>query len=1395
MQRIFCIILFTFILLFNLFAQNDLFENTIFEHTSISEGISQSTINTIIQDNIGYIWLGTHDGLNRYDGYDFLVFKGEPQNINCLSNNQVISLCSDVLGNIWVGTLGGGINIYIPERNIFLNYRNSPKLFEGIDDKEIWLIYKDFTNKMIIGTSNGLFYSLVYRDKEGNIHTEFHKIVSSDNNNNQIWIRSITQTPDAFIIGGLNGIYTMNSDFSTFKKIDIKELNRRMILSICRQSKNVFWVGTIEDGLYKITFEDIKSGKINKIERLLDVNHKLHLPLVRIESLHIDELDNLWIASRQGLGRINLKNNKTYVFYNKLGDNTTISDNRTSYIFEDRKGVLWIGTESHGVDRLDLHSKKFVTIRHLPQQTNSLSDNFVYGIHSSGNDKIWIATDGGGIDLLKFDSKNISIIHPEWNKNLINKNIISIYEMKDGTLCFGSSVNALGKIKNSQIQYMPLQGYIFSIYEDNKHNLWVGTWGSGLYIYSSKDNKFYNYRKENDNKKSISSDIVVAIYEEKNHQMWIGTKGGGLNKVTSDVSKIENLEFNSYTNSYDDTSSISHNDVYSILRTRDGDMWVGTGAGLNKLDFNSTSDSNTIRFKSYMEKDGLPNNIIYGILEDNSGNLWLSTNKGLSKFKPKTKQFINFDIHDGIQSNEFHINSYFKDTKGRLFFGGVNGLTFFEPDSIKSNNFIPKVIFTQIKIQGKVINVDEQVNGRVLLKKNISYADRIIITYNDKEFTIEFSTDHYSIPEKNKFRYRLLGFNDNWQEVSYKHRSVTYTNLSQGEYIFQVLASNNDGQWATKPTELIIKVLPPPWLTIWAFIIYAIVIISAIILFKKYTLINVNRKHQLVIDSLEKSKIEELTKMKIQFFTNISHELRTPLTLINNPLEELVNNKKIDSGIKKELSVIQRNVGRLLQLVNQLLDLRKIDAGELKLKIVETNLISLILEIIESFEQYALKRNITINTIYKDQEILLWLDREKIITVFFNLLSNAFKYSPDNSNISIEVVYDSKQKDSGATSYVEIAISDEGIGIEKEYLPHIFDRFYQVEGVHQKGKSGTGIGLAICKEYIEIHGGYIKVDSEVGKGTTFRVFLPVRKDQLSNYIEITENEQILLNETAEASSQLLSTLKATLDNTIEGEGSKKSILIIEDNIDLLHYLSARFSSKYIVYTAENAVKGLKLAYEKNPNLIITDIMLPDEDGIEICRKIKNDIQTSHIPIIILTAKSTIESNIEGLEAGADVYIKKPFNMDVLKAQVKATIESREKLRLNFTKNIILQPKEIVATSLDERFMIKLMDVIEKNISNPDFGIRHLTDAMNMSHSVIFRKIKALTGSNVIEFIRSVRLKKAAQLLTKQKLPVTEVSIMVGFNDPKYFSKCFIKEFGMSPREYMKTTLNNDNLTN
>ncbi|MCX7987068.1 MAG: ATP-binding protein, partial [Bacteroidales bacterium] len=511
------------------------------------------------------------------------------------------------------------------------------------------------------------------------------------------------------------------------------------------------------------------------------------------------------------------------------------------------------------------------------------------------------------------------------------------------------------------------------------------------------------------------------------------------------------------------------------------------------------------------------------------------------------------------------------------------------------------------------------------------------------------------------------------------------------------------------------------------------------------------------------------------------------------PLQDLINNKKIDSNIKKDLTIIQRNVDRLLQLVNQLLDFRKIDSGELKLKITQTNLIELLSEICSSFEQYATSRNISLQYLHKDEEIILWLDREKIITVFFNLISNAFKYSPDNSTITIEIERKTTEgKD--VDSYVEVRVIDEGIGIEKEYLQHIFDRFYQVQGHHQRGKAGTGIGLAISKEYIEAHSGTITVESVPGQGSTFIVSLPLRKEQLSDFIELS-SDSLSEKENKEATAQLLNALSATIESGWSATSNevKKSMLIIEDNTDLLHYLANRFSGKYHVTVADNGMRGFQLAIEKNPDIIITDIMMPDMDGITLCKKLKNDLRTSHIPVIILTARTTEESNLEGLEAGADVYIQKPFNFEILKAQVKSLIDSREKIRINFTKNIILQPKEIVATSLDERFMMKLMEVIEKNIANPEFGIKDLTDEMNMSHSVIFRKVKALTGSNVIEFIRSVRLKKAAQLLQKQKLPVSEVSLMVGFNDAKYFSKCFIKEFGVSPREYAKGIMNENQL--
>jgi signal transduction histidine kinase/ligand-binding sensor domain-containing protein/AraC-like DNA-binding protein len=1361
-------------------------ENITFEHSPLSDGLPQTSVNTIVQDQVGFIWLGTHDGLIRYDGYEQRVFKGEPNNPNSLSNNQIMSLAVDKHGRIWIGTLGGGINILLPDRNKIINIQNSPDIFQKIRNNEIWKIYVDLFDNVWIGTSDGLFKAEI-KEKDNNItQIRFREFSYKSNNDEHFWVRSIIQSSDhIYLIGTISGLYRLDIYENIIKPVNIPIVQYKMVTTICEGKYSDMWLGTIEDGIYHITF-DKQQNKVIDIDDLASRGSKIYLPLKRIEQMIVDRFGNLWIASRQGLGKINLYTSDYTYYCNDMNDQTSLSDNRLGSVYEDRSGVIWIGTESKGVNRLDLYQKKFITIRQTSKVQNSLSDNYISAIAGKKNGRIWIASDGGGIDELQVsEDGDYKIIKPAWNNQLLNKNIISVFESDDENLWFGSTRNSIGKVnlKTGVVNYTYLFGYVFSIYEDSYDNIWFGTWGSGLYRLDKKTGEISNFKKIYNDSTSLGSDIVISIYEDNNRQLWIGTKGGGLCRLVSN-NDDNPVRFESYINRFSDSSSLSHNDVYCILQSSKGDLWLGTGAGLNKMIVEHTPKGTKVYFKSFMEKDGLPNNIVYGILEDKEGNFWMSTNKGISKFNPNTLKFKNYDIHDGIQSNEFHLNAYFQDYKGRIYFGGNGGVTFFDPASIQSNPFIPNVIFTSLKIQGNEVKVGQQVNGRVVLEKDVNYSNRIVLNYKDKEITIEFSSSHYAIPEKTRFRYRLLGFNDNWQEISSKYRSITYTNLSQGEYVLQIMASNNDGIWPSRPKELIIKVLPPPWLTIWAFMGYIILFFLAVVLFKKYTLIGVNRKHQLVIDSLEKNNVEQISKMKINFFTNISHELRTPLTLISNPLHDLINNKKVDDFVKKELLVIQRNVDRLLQLVNQLLDFQKIDAGELKLKISQTNLIELLDEICQSFAQYAASRNINLNYIHKDEEIFLWLDREKIITVFFNLISNAFKYSPNNSNITVEIKR-MLPKNENAESEVEIKVIDEGIGIEKEYLSHIFDRFYQIQDPSQKGKAGTGIGLSVSRDYIEAHGGSIKVESVPGQGSTFSVILPLQKEKLTDVIQIP-NDQII-NEIELNTSQLLNTLSATLDSNMNlaDNSSRKSLLIIEDNNDLLHYLADRFSSKYHVFVANNGSKGLQLAIDKNPDIIITDIMMPEMDGLTLCKKLKNDLRTSHIPIIILTAKTTEESNLESLEAGADVFIQKPFNIEVLKAQVKSLLESREKLRLSISKNVILQPKEIVATSLDERFMMKLMEVIENNIANPDFGIKNLTDEMNMSHSVIFRKVKALTGSNVIEFIRSVRLKKAAQLLQKQKLPVSEVSIMVGFNDAKYFSKCFIKEFGVTPREYAK----------
>jgi len=1378
------------------------------------DGLSQSSVNCILQDKKGFIWLGTRDGLNKFDGYSFKSFKNEPNNPASISNNEITCLCQDDSGLLWIGTRGGGLNIYDPHSESFVRFQNRQNDPGSLKSNVVLSIFIDSKNNTWIGTTNALYKAVRINTKDSIINLSFVN-VSKDIKVYLVpgfSVRNINESRNGnLLIATESGIYLFNTSTYHFKELGIPNVNDYFFTCSYQQSNNILWLGTFDAGILKVIFERNEESRIVKIERFdRSIAGFKHLNHNRVDALLADRFNNLWIATRGGLVRLNLNTNTKSVFSSDPFDERSISDNKLNSLFVDRTGVLWIGTESQGVNKYDLYKKKFYHFKSIPGNANSLSNNVVSAIYGGQKDIIWVGTDGGGIDKIDFSNFNSpQFTHYKNNPNtpgsLLSDNILSLYQDKQNTLWVGSSCNFLIKMNNGRFpcKNMTINGYIFAIMEDNLGNLWTGNWNYGLNRIDKLSGTFKNFRHIDSDPNSLSFNAIFSIYQDKDRSIWVGTKGGGLNKFIDPNANPEEAKFKIYKNDPNNPSSISHNDVYCIYQDKSGVLWVGTGGGLNKVIYIIKDNRPELTFKSYLEKDGLPNGVIYGILEDNSNNLWLSTNKGISQFNPFTEKFINYDIHDGLQANEFHQNASCMDSKGRIYFGGINGINIFIPDSIKTNPFQPQVVITNIKIMGKPAEIGKKLNGKIILKNSVTETNNIQLTFRDKEITIEFAALHFADPKKNKYKYRLIGFNDQWQEISSQARSVTYTNLDNGNYVFNVIASNNDGKWNEVPTSMNIKVLPPPWKTVWAYFFYFLIIVLLLLIFRKYSLIANEEKNNLKIEHIERTKLEELSRLKIQFFTNVSHELRTPLTLINSPLEDLLNYKKTDNYIKQQLNLMHRNTNRLLQMINQLLDFRKIDSGQLKLKISEINLIELITDIYISFSQHAKARNINLHFMHQDENIQLWIDKEKIATVFYNILSNAFKFSLDKSSIVIEVSIAEKSKSllyplkkffgratSNQLQYVVTEIRDNGIGIEKQHLEKIFDRFYQVSEKENQKFEGSGIGLAIAREYIKMHGGLIEVDSIAGEGSSFKVSLPIGKKHLDatnvTFIEqhdSTNTIDTLLQSIQKASAEEEKVEAELLTDSDQNNLSKLLILIVEDNIEMLEYIGSKLAPKYKIIKASNGAKGMEMAIEKNPDLIIADLMMPEMDGIELCKRIKTDINTSHIPIIILTAKSTEESVIEGLETGADVYISKPFNFEILKAQIKTLLDSRQKMRLNFTRQLILEPKVVTITSTDERFLQKLMDVVEHNLGDVNFGIKELTQSMGMSHSVIFRKTKSLTGLNVVEFIRSIRLKKAALILKKNKLPISEVSYMVGFSDPKYFSKCFIKEFGITPSEY------------
>ena len=914
--------------------------------------------------------------------------------------------------------------------------------------------------------------------------------------------------------------------------------------------------------------------------------------------------------------------------------------------------------------------------------------------------------------------------------------------------------------------------------------MWLSIHGGGVDMFNPKTEKVIHYKHDSNNASaSILSDWTFTALCDKQDNIWVATIAG------VSVISAKNGVIKQYTSNNKEGHNLSTDLALIIFVDSKNFVWIGTSDGLNKL------DPQTGVIRKYFTKDGLPGNLIIDILEDKSNNIWISTTNGLSRFSPGDGTFKNFSVRDGLSTMEFNKFASFKNKKNEMYFGGRDGLTRFNPDSIKINNFRPPVYITDFNLFNQSVQVKkDKISKGFSIPKQIMFCDEITLDHDQNEITLEFAALNYLNLEKNLYKYKLEGFDDHWSIPGHK-REVTYTNLDPGEYTFRVIASNNDGIWNTQGASLKIIVKPPFWKTNWAYAVYFAFIIFLLYVFRKFILHEADIKRKLELEELEIQKLHEMDLLKMQFFANVSHEFRTPLTLIIGPIENLLRDIK-DDFKQVQLKIIHRNANRLLRLINQLMDFRKIEEARLELNPTKNDIVLFIREIVDTFNQDAVQRNINFEFKYTHSSFEIWFDTDKLDKIIYNLLSNAFKFTRDGGTIEISIdltctsntrgISRQNNKFLSGDKIFKIIIKDTGIGIPKDFQSKIFDKFYQVKNT--LNKQGTGIGLSLTYELIQLHLGEIIVESTPDIGSEFTVILPlwIEENELPHLADIDEKKKMIHSGKEQ---------KITIDEKIEPvelneepavlKDKLPKILIVEDNADMRTFIKNEFKASYNVLEAHDGVIGLQKALEEIPDAIICDVMMPGKDGFKVCCTLKSDERTSHIPIVMLTAKSSEQHTIEGFESGADDYVAKPFSSAVLKARIKNLIESRILLRKKFTTEPFATLTEISPSKTDEMLFKKAYAIVEKNLNNANFEVNDFAFEIGISCTQLYRKIHAISGQSVKEFIRIIRLKKAAELLVTQENNISEVAFSVGFNSLSYFTTSFTDYFGMNPSKYVE----------
>ncbi len=1388
-------------LLINVIVNNGFSQKSqyIFNQITIENGLSNNSITCILKDSRGFIWIGTTDGLNRYDGYSFVIYKNNPLDSNSISDNFISSIIEDFSGNLWIGTQGGGLSMYNIYNEQFKAFYYDPGDVQSIPSNFIFhhnSLLPDNDSILWVGTNNGLcsydfndglFKRRPLSGEEG--QTEFKDIrVIFEDEKNILWIGTNS---------GLVKYFKNSGNIKIFKnqKNNLKSISNNIITCISEDnSGNELWVGT-EDGLnifnkgtgeFKRYFS--KKGNTNTISDN------------SITSIIKDETGNFWIGTKSGgLNKFDVSSKLFTHWKYDLTNPEGISDNYVDYLFYDRGGLLWIGTVNKGINLLDIKEKQFKLIRNDPANPNSLSYNTIRAIYEDSEGIIWIGTYGGGLNKYYKDNFTHYLHHPE-NINSLSHNIVTtIHEDISGNLMVGTWGGGLNKLdkKSGKVtrNMLEVPEFVSDIYEDNNHRLWIGCNG-GLYVYDQEDKSLVRFDSEQDIKRKLTATSINKIVRDYLGNLWIGTFDG-LNKIVFKPNSPLLDTIIHFAENPSDINSMSDNRIITLYEDSKGNLWIGTYAGgLNKLKSNNsdTAKNLSVQFTYYTDEDGLSGNTIYGILEDDNGYLWISTNQGLSKFNPVEETFYNFDVVDGLQGSQFYWRACMRSRSGEMYFGGINGLNVFNPSDIKLSGGFPKVLITNLQLFNKSVKVGKRDEGRQILFKSIIFTDKIKLTRKDYAFAFEFAALTFKSQNKIKYAYILENFDDNWINTDAMKRYATYSHLRPGDYTFKVKSTNKDGIWNNDVTEIKITVLPAYWETIWAFFVYGIILLLLLYYFRSQVLARAKYRHNLQLERIEREKAEEYNDMKLRFFTNISHEFKTPLTLILGPINKLLSLHKLDSKIKEQLSLMHSGSKRLLRLVSQLMEFRKVETGHLELKISKNDIITVLKDTAFSFKSKSIQNKIKYSLKIPVKSAFVWFDQNVVETIVYNLLSNAFKFTPENGKIRLSLKFMNEkgeiiipnQKDE---RFLQLKVSDTGIGISKERIDTLFKRFYQIRESEEQ-KRGTGIGLALCKDLVDIHHGEISVESREGVGTDFTVKIPVhesffnKKEFIDDEVT-TKGRQIIPGFIEEETEVILIDEDLSSVEFKEPENSDAPvILIIEDDLELVKYVGNLLENKYWILTSNSCERGLELVIKEEPELIILDIMMPGMSGMELCQKIKTDIRISHIPVILLTALTSIEDRIQGLSTGADSYISKPFHPEHLIVSIEKLIEQRKQLKIHFQKELYHKPDTTGLPSIDEKFLKKVMDYIEKNISEPELSVETLSKEAGISTTHLYRKIKSLTDLSPNELIRKVRLKKAAEFLSAKQGTISEVMYEVGFSNHSYFAKCFHEEFGFSPKEFL-----------